>query len=177
MVAQVRESRLEDAAAIAHVHIESWRTTYKGIVPDAFLATLSYEQRTETWKQWLSSSNPYIFMYVAIDDLERIVGFVSGGKPQQADESEYNGELYAIYLLKEYQGRGLGHMLVQQLVESMVQAGMDTMFLWVLKDNSARRFYESLGGQLIRTQPITIGGAVLEEVAYGWKDIRTLGKN
>ena len=121
--------------------------------------------------------DPQVFLYVAVDELECVVGFVSGGKPQQADRSKYRGELYAIYLLKEYQGCGLGHMLVRQLVESMVQAGMDTMFLWVLKDNSARRFYESLGGQLIRTQPITIGGAVLEEVAYGWKDIRTLGKN
>lgn len=171
---RIRVARLEDASTITHVHIESWRTTYKGIVPDDFLAALSYEQRTKTWKQRLRTSDPHIFMYVAVDEQEQVVGFVNGGKPQQADESEYSGELYAIYLLKEYQELGLGRMLVQKLAESMRHAGMDTMFLWVVKDNPACYFYESLGGQLIRVQPITIGGVALEEVAYGWKDIRFL---
>jgi len=49
------------------------------------------------------------------------------------------------------------------------------MLVWVLVDNHpARRFYEALGGQELRTQPIEIGGVTLEEVAYGWQDIRGL---
>ena len=174
MVDKIRLARLEDASALAHVHIESWRTTYKGIVPTDFLAALSYERRAEQWRTWLSFSDVRVFVYVAVDEQDHVVGFVHGGKPQQADESEYSGELYAIYLLQEHQGHGLGHMLVQRLVESMVQVGMYTMFLWVLKDNLARGFYEVLGGRLIREQPITIGGVALKEVAYGWHDIRNL---
>lgn len=174
MVDTIRSARLEDAKGIAHVHIESWRTTYKDIVPADFLAALSYERRVEMWKMRLSASDPYVFMFVALDEHERVVGFVGGGKPREADESEYSSELYAIYLLKEYQGRGLGRLLVQQLMKSLVQVGLYSMFLWVLKDNPARRFYEALGGRRIREQPITIGGVALEEVVYGWKDVRIL---
>jgi ribosomal protein S18 acetylase RimI-like enzyme len=174
MANNTRPARLEDVPALAHVHIESWRTTYKGIVPDEFLAALSYERRMEQWKTRLTSSDPRVFVYVAVDEQDCVVGFVNGGKPQQADEYEYSGELYAIYLLKEYQGRGLGRMLVQRLVERMVQAEMHTMFLWVFKDNPARSFYEILDGKLIRKQPITIAGVALEEVAYGWQDIQSI---
>ena len=96
MTEKIRPAHLEDAEGIAHVHIESWRTTYKGIVPADFLAALSYERRVEMWKRQLNSPDPRIFVYVAVDEQERVVGFVNGGKPQQPDESEYTGELYAI---------------------------------------------------------------------------------
>ena len=50
------------------------------------------------------------------------------------------------------------------------------MLLWVSrrKSFSARRFYESLGGKVVRSQEINIGGVDLVEVAYGWKDIERL---
>ena len=174
MTDKIRAARLQDAEGIAHVHIESWRTTYKGIVPADFLAALSYGRRVEEWKKRLSASSPCVFVYVAVDEQDQVIGFVNGGKPQQPDENEYSGELYAIYLLQEYQGRGLGRVLMRQLVEGLARAEMYSMFLWVLKDNPGCRFYESLGGQLIREQLITIGGVALEEVAYGWKDIRVM---
>jgi hypothetical protein len=46
------------------------------------------------------------------------------------------------------------------------------MIVWVLRDNTrARRFYERLGGIYVRSQPVTIGTAVLEEVSYGWRSL------
>ena len=48
------------------------------------------------------------------------------------------------------------------------------MLLWVLADNPARHFYEVLGGQLMKASQTEIGGVMLDEVAYGWIDIRKL---
>jgi hypothetical protein len=46
----------------------------------------------------------------------------------------------------------------------------------VFADNPARRFYEALGGQLIKSSQFELGGTTIDEVAYGWLDIRTLLK-
>ncbi len=48
------------------------------------------------------------------------------------------------------------------------------MLVRVLAENPARKFYEALGGQLLKAKPIEIGGATLDEVAYGWTDIRVI---
>jgi hypothetical protein len=69
----IRAAQPTDAAAIAKVHVDSWRTTYKGIVPDDFLAALSYEQHTHMWRPILSRSPPTSFVYVA-EDPSRQVG-------------------------------------------------------------------------------------------------------
>jgi ribosomal protein S18 acetylase RimI-like enzyme len=169
----IRPARVEDAPSIARVHIDSWRTTYNGIVPDEVLAGLSYEKRERDWRMRLSDPERKNFDFVAEDGQGQIVGFVTGG-PLRGDNSTYQSELYAIYLLKEFQGQGLGRRLMLKLVERLAQEAMTSMLLWVLAENPARRFYEAMGGQPVKTQPIEIGGVMLEEVAYGWPEIRTL---
>jgi len=103
-----------------------------------------------------------------------VVGFASGG-PERAGEAGYGGELYAIYVIDEAQGRGHGRRLVQAVVGGLREMGLDDMIVWVLRDNSAARgFYERLGGLYVRSQPITIGSALLQEVSYGWKSLDDL---
>lgn len=57
---KIRKANSVDATSIAKVHVDSWRTTYKGIIPDEFLNNLSYEQRTELWKENLARVDNYI---------------------------------------------------------------------------------------------------------------------
>lgn len=172
----IRPARVEDASGIARVHIDSWRTTYKGLVPDDYLASLSYERNAQNRARTLSDPETKTRTYVAQNESGRIVGFINGG-PERENDPIYKGELYAIYTFKEVQGRGLGRRLTQALAEGLLHDGMYSMLVWVLADNPARRFYEALGGQELRTKPIEIGGVTLEEVAYGWQDISELAKN
>ncbi len=170
----IREARIEDAAGIAKVHVDTWRTTYAGILPDEHLANLSYERREKLWIDYiLSGAESRVFNYVAENDAGQIVGFASGG-PERKNDPDYKSELYAIYILKEYQSQGIGHHLTQTLVKSLLQSGMNTMLLWVVSDNPARRFYEALGGQQIKTERTELGGVMIDEVAYGWTDINTI---
>src|SRR5437868_8464923 len=142
----IRTANVHDAVAIARVHVESWRTTYAGIVPDDFLACLSYTQREQLWRQILTDSDTPGVVYVAEDDRGQVVGFGSGG-PERSGNLVYTGELYAIYLLAPYQGQGIGRQLMRTLVHRLVQDGRTALLLWVLAANPARQFYDRLGGR------------------------------
>jgi ribosomal protein S18 acetylase RimI-like enzyme len=169
----IRQARIEDAAGIAKVHVDTWRTTYPGIVPQDYLDNLSYETHTQRWITWLS--NPKTYAYVAEDEPGQIVGFVSGG-PLHDDDPQYAAELYSIYILKGHQGQGIGRSLTCAMVERLLQERMSSMLLWTLPAGPASRFYETLGGKQVKTIKATLGGATVDEVAYGWSDIRTLLK-
>ena len=168
---EIRAAYPSDAAAIARVHVDSWRTTYRGIVPQDFLAALSYERRGHMWRGILSPASGSSFVYVVEDPGGQIVGFVSGGPTRDA-APDYSGELYAVYLLQDPQHHGLGRRLIGALVQRLIQAGMMSLLVWVMADNPARKFYEALGGQYVYDKRVSIGNAQLVEVAYGWRDAR-----
>lgn len=162
----VRPATPDDASAIARVHVDSWRTSYRGMLPKEFLASLSEAGYLERWKRLLSDASNLI--YVAEEGGD-VIGFASGGR-ERAGEDGFSGELYAIYLLEAFKRRGHGRGLVRATVDGLRGLGIDDLIIWALTDNqAARAFYERLGGVFVRVQPIVIGSATLEEVAYGWR--------
>jgi GNAT superfamily N-acetyltransferase len=167
----IREACLEDAAGIAKVYVDGWRTTYPGIVSDEYLANMSYERYTNHWARILSTSDGFI--YVAEDEAGNVVGFIWGG-PEHNGDSLYKGELHAIYVLKSHQGQGLGRSLTRVLAEKLLEVGIEAMIVWVLAANSSRHFYESLGAKFVRTGPYEVDGMTLDDLGYGWTDIRVL---
>jgi GNAT superfamily N-acetyltransferase len=169
----IRPAQLPDAEAIARVQVDTWRTAYKGIMPENFLADLSYEQNIKRWQNILADPNPNRFGYVAESDSETIVGFALGGAERNGDP-DYVGELYAIYLLESFQRQGIGRRLIATLAQRLVGAGLPSLLVWVLEGNPCRGFYEMLGGKHLRQKLVTVGGAQLVEIAYGWQDARRL---
>ena len=168
----IRPAILEDAQAIARVHVDTWRTTYAGIVPDEHLAKLSYERSQARWQEHLAE-HPEQAAYVAEEPPGRVVGFTSCGTIREP-VGDVEGELYGIYILKEFQGRGIGRSLVRQVALHLAEQGFHSMALWALKDNPACGFYERLGGSLAAERTIEIGGKTLPEVAYAWPDLTVL---
>jgi ribosomal protein S18 acetylase RimI-like enzyme len=150
------------------VHVETWRSAYRGLLPDDYLAALDeagYEQR---WSRTLADGTGRVFV---AEDRGRVVGFASGGA-ERAGEDGFTGELYAIYVLLEAQGHGHGRALVRAVARALREMKLSDMIVWVLRDNHpARHFYERLGGVYVRSQPITIGSALLQEVSYGWRSL------
>jgi L-amino acid N-acyltransferase YncA len=172
---RIRQADVDDAAAIARVHVDAWRTTYVGIVPDEYLAGLTYEPREQMWRESLADRARAEFTLVAENDQRAIVGFATGG-PEREGNAVYRGELRAIYLLADSRRIGLGRRLVAGVAKGLIEAGFDSMLVWVLDDNPSRRFYEALRGKFVAEKVIEIGGARLIEVAYGWHDIRQLAQ-
>lgn len=166
----VRKARVTDARGIASVQIDSWRTTYKDIVPDSFLTNMDYEEREKRWQTIIPEQN----VYVVEAESGEIVGFSGGGLERTGNYPGYKGELYAIYLLKSYQRKGLGKELVKPVVEMLKEKEIYSMTVLVLAENRSRHFYEALGAKQIGTEEIEIGGKKLVELVYGWKDIREI---
>ena len=165
----IRRATIDDAPAIASVHVASWRSTYRTLLPDDFLASLTESAYEDRWRRVIDGKSNLVYV---VEDAtpadDGIVGFASGGL-ERAGEPGYSGELYAIYILESFQRRGCGSELVRSVVAGLREMKIDDMIVWVLRDNhAARNFYERLGGVYIRAQPITLGSVTLEEVSYGW---------
>jgi len=158
-----------DAVAIARVHVESWRTTYAGIVPDEYLAGLDETLRLKLWQEWLTSGA----VVLVAERKGAVVGFVHAGKIREAIESA-DAEIYSLYLLKDAQGRGIGRALLRVVSAVLQEQGFKSIALWVLERNRSRGFYEACGGRLARSKVIEIGGARLMEVAYWWPELSVL---
>ena len=172
---KIRPAWASDAPALARVHVDAWRTTYREILPAEGLAGLSYERREHGWTEVLAlAPEKRHVVFVAEDQTGQVVGFSSAGRETSGDPV-YKAELYAIYILEEFQRRGLGHRLMHAAVDGLVQAGYTTMLLWVLGENvGARRFYEMLGGCVLREKPLEIFGVTVNEYAYAWDDLAKL---
>lgn len=163
----IRNASPDDAKAIAKVHVDSWKSTYAGVLPQASLDDLGYRGREAIWKG-LDPESTFVAEQEGV-----IVGFVSVGA-ERSQDPVFGGELYAIYILESWQRRGIGRELFLRGVRALVERGFDAMLLWVLRDNPARSFYEAMGGSYLRSQSITIFGAELQEDAFGWTELRGL---
>jgi GNAT superfamily N-acetyltransferase len=130
------------------------------------------ERRAKQWEHILEDTTNQHKDFV-VEHNGKITGFASCGREREGD-LEYQGELYAIYILKEFQGQGLGRMLIQKSVEGLLSMEITSMMLWVLVGNPAQKFYEHMGGVYLREKSFEIGESALMERAYGWKDIRPL---
>lgn len=167
----IRKAVVQDAAGIARVHVESWHETYTGLVPDEVLAGMTnYERRFAMWQRVTADDNQHTFVAVVDDE---VIGFVNGGKARDEFEG-YDGELYAVYMLKSQHGKGLGRKLVQAFAKAMLESGYKAFYLWVFPNNPTRYFYEHLGGKFLQEKDFEMAGAILQEYAYGWSDISTL---
>ena len=139
----VREARLENAKAIAQVHVASWQSAYRGTMPDSVLDQLSVAKWTEDWKVRLQPSERLTFILEADG---KIQGWASIGPCRDDDREQNSGEVYGIYLDPSYWSRQLGAMLYQRTETGMRASGFTESRLWVLEANErGRRFYEKAG--------------------------------
>jgi ribosomal protein S18 acetylase RimI-like enzyme len=165
----IRKADLDDAAAIAHVQVQSWRTTYAGIVPDAFLAEMSEREQTARWQMLLTDDN-----VVLVAERERqIMGFTIAGASRERAEG-CDAELYAIYLHAVDQGLRIGTELLRETARALSDRGFTSMDVWVLAENSAKRFYLRRGAHYAAAKEIEIGGARLVEEGFVWPDLKAL---
>jgi ribosomal protein S18 acetylase RimI-like enzyme len=172
---RIREARQDDVAGMAKVRVDTWKATYQGIVPDEFLQGLSYQRVAENWKRiFWENKEPNVTRFVAETMQDDIVGIAICG-PERNQDSIYHGEIYVLYVLPQYQNRGIGQELVAKCVQYLIQQlKVETMLIWVFAENPYRRFYKSLGGIIVREKTIEIGGKMISEVGYGWEKIQPL---
>jgi len=159
---------MSDAKGIAKVHVDSWKTTYRNIIPNEFLEKLSYVQREKLWEHNLSKEGDYVV--VAENDDGEIIGFADGGK-RERNQVDHSGDLTSIYLLEEYQGKGIGKQLMKQLFLQFQKWGYNRVFVEVLEGNKTCYFYEYYGAELLKSDKISFSGSELNLLIYEWVSV------
>jgi ribosomal protein S18 acetylase RimI-like enzyme len=173
----IRQAVLGDARAIGRIEVETWRSTYAGMLPDRALLGMSVQRQTASWAGFLRHRPGDVFVAQAVRSEAgtegRILGFGNCG-PQREQAFGFGGEVYTLYVAPESQGAGLGRQLLLALFARLVHCGHRSALVWVVRANPARFFYERLGGKQALHRPIPIGGEHVEAVGYGWRDLRAL---
>lgn len=164
----IRKANVDDAKGIAKVHVDSWKSTYKEIIPKEYLDNLSYEKRTKLWE--INIGEKENFVVTAVDTDGKVIGFADAWKRNRNTEDK-TIDLTSIYLLESYQGKGIGKQLLKEVFKHFKDQGYEKVFVDVLEDNPTKLFYEYYGAELVETVKIKIGNKILNELIYKWNDV------
>jgi ribosomal protein S18 acetylase RimI-like enzyme len=170
----VRAATIADAQVIARVDVETWRSTYAGVLPDQLLVALSERQRAGMWSRFVARRPGDVL--AALDEHGQLLGFGSCGLQRDAD-LPYGGEIFTLYVAPDHQGSGIGRELLLALFTRLIRCGLYSAVIWVLAENPARFFYERLGGKPIARRLLDMGKAKVPAIAYAWPDLPQTVKN
>lgn len=173
----IRRARPADAAAIAAVHVASWRSTYAGLLPDAYLAALSVTRQAAYYERAIRAGRTVRVAAAAGSDLPegrgiRVIGFATAGLARTHGLGE--GEIETLYVLDDWRERGLGRGLMRSAGLHLAELGCRSAFVWVLRDNPSRWFYLRIGGRIIAESTVRVGGVNLPQTAFAWDPIERL---
>jgi ribosomal protein S18 acetylase RimI-like enzyme len=156
----IRHAKVEDASAIAAIHVQAWQIAFAGIVPPDYLTGLSVQEKTEFWEQQLAVNLGVVLVSVRNG---KLVGWASGGASRDAD-AKGGFEIYAIYVAPHYWRQGIGRELMKAVEDALSPCSGIT--LWVLRENQpAIGFYRRLGYKFDGAEKsVLLGGANLSEV-------------
>jgi ribosomal protein S18 acetylase RimI-like enzyme len=169
----IRPARLDDAEAIARVHVDTWRASYAGILPERYLVGMTESGQAFLWRKVLNRGGEKVLVAEVRDadprfpGVRSIVGFGSAG-PSRSHDLPYGGEIYTLYVAQDMQGQGIGRRLMGELFGQLAIAGHEGALVWVLAENPSRFFYEKMGGQRAAERRESFAGELLPEIGYAW---------
>lgn len=162
----IRQARLDDAADVAQVYIDSWHDTYPGVLPSALLRAMTPRGQTTRWQAAIRTQGRETVLVA--DSRHGIIGMASAG-PSRDRELGFDGEIYTLYVDPSYFGLGIGRALMSGAFAALRQNGMSSCVVWAHAKNHARFFYEAMGGRLIAERAAKLMGEPCPEVAFGWR--------
>ncbi len=167
---KIRLAKVGDEQEITRINVETWHSAYQGIIPAELLAEKKIDdRRISNWRKTIETAETRgIRAWVAEDGAGKICGYLTGGKGRD-NFSDYNYEIYALYVHPEKQKQGIGRMLVDAFRAFI---GYKPFYLFIAEGNlPATIFYERLGGvkneKLSRT--LQISGCELKEECFNFQ--------
>ncbi len=176
----IRPAGPADAEAIAEAHAESWASTYRGQLPPHLVETDDFNGSAKSWLARLIQVDTLRVTLVAEERQRGVVGFALAGPARRPrrDGSDFDGEIYALYLKKAAQRQGIGARLTAAQARVMLARGFTSAEVWALSTNGgAARFYRAMGAVPIGERRIRIGGVNLKESGFGWTSLTALARH
>lgn len=164
-----REATASDVDAIAALHADSWRRTYRGAYSDAFLDHEVDAERREVWSERFRSPAPNTHTVIAEDD-----GGFAGFVHTILDEDPTFGALLDnLHVAHDRKRTGVGRQLMAQSAQAVLERRPGSgLYLWVLEMNgTAQSFYDACGGTCAERAPWDApGGGTVMSLRYAWPD-------
>lgn len=161
---RVRRARIADAPALAGIFRETWRSTYRAIIPHDHLEALIRRRGTARWRASIRSGE--LVLVLEFDD--KMIGYATCGVSRS--RGRFKGEIYEIYLLPDYQGLGFGEFLFEACRYQLDERRLRGLVVWALAENAgAIHFYWQRGGRPLTSAYERFGRDRLEKIAFTWE--------
>ncbi len=178
----LRKARPGDAFAIGAVHVAAWRSAYPGILPDTFLANLSVPRQAAHYDAAIRAGTGVLVATASGADVPlgsppRIIGFTSARRARGSEiggQRLGEGEVETLYVLDDWRERGVGRRLMRAAASHLIETGCKSAYVWVLRDNPSRWFYQRLGGKPVAEAAIRFAGQPVVQTAFVWDPIERL---
>lgn len=160
----IRDIKKEDIPQVVDIQISGWRAAYKGMIDDEYLENMNVEKKIKMREKDYKETR-----FIVAEINNEIVGFCryTDNMEKTPETPEVDCELRALYVKPELKHNGIGKKMFQYAVNEFKNMGKTKMVLWCLKDNVlARKFYEKMGGKIIKERLIHIGNRDYKEVAF-----------
>jgi GNAT superfamily N-acetyltransferase len=163
-VVHVRPARLKDAPALAATYEEAWRSAYQGIIPHLSLERMIMRRGLKWWESAVRKRMPLL----VLDFGGEAAGYVTYGRCRLC-RTQFQGEIFELYLRPVYQGFGLGEKLFDGARMRLAELRLKGLVVWALADNDAAcAFYLRLGGKPVAEGSESFGDISLRKVAFAW---------
>ncbi|MFC2251227.1 N-acetyltransferase family protein [Labrys portucalensis] len=169
----IRSARLDDAKAVADLHVAVWRHTYHALAPSKAFVALDEEHRFASWHKRLSSPAADQIVLLA-ESGAGLVGFAAAGTPSQAI-FDGRSEIKHLYVDPQHKRRGIGRALLETMAARLVEQGRRSAAIGVVAGNGpAIAFYEAQGGRPAGsyTDPGPLWRS--HNLVYAWDDLEAL---
>jgi GNAT superfamily N-acetyltransferase len=169
----LRQAVNSDAASIANLHAESWRSAYRGILSNDYLDDDIFTERQSYWQKSLNASHPERRHVLLAEQDKNVLAFVSVFLDKKP---EHGALLHNLHVLPTLKGQGLGRLLMREAAQWTRLQNVNHMHLWVFEINhEARKFYEALGGKVVEKRLESVAGNVEKDILrYYWQDLKPL---
>lgn len=171
----IRKASIDDIADMCRVNTLTWLTTYENILPRDILEKriTSEPDRIINTKADLIKNPSSIKLVGLVND--KVVGMCLAGESETPSFKDA-GEIYNLYILKEFQRHHLGSKMFKKAIDELIQQGYKDLVIKCISSNPACKFYEYNGGKLSEIIDTNIYGFPVKENIYYYNDIKRLVK-
>lgn len=165
---------VDEAAAIAQLHLTCWKEAYAGMIPPGILENADLADRTARWRGYLEATGAPT--YLARADGEA-AGFIRAGSLKEPLAEGADGHIFALYILQRFHRLGIGRQLMGLAARDWLRQGGRALSVGVLTANHpARAFYEALGARFVRPDVYPWHGHNLSETIYIFDNLDELAR-
>lgn len=171
----IRKAKPDDAYWITYVNAHTRYTTYKWLVPEKLLQTKidSIDEKTGKVREFIERGNNYL----VVENIEtKDIVWMSIYWPSRNEDYPNSWEIYAIYILREYQKLWLGKKLFFAWINELINLWYNDMIINVLEWNPTIDFYKKYGGTVVWERYDQFGKALLKENILFFEDIKSIVK-